>query len=218
VKPAIARPMLALAAVACLAAVAWRAGAANHQRTVAPKTAVAIVDVRKVILALKERELRLAEIDQKQAATRAELEKLKQALDALVESGKATGIKPGTPEFIDHQVKLLSIENEGRTKLAASQYLTATQQGFLLVDLHNKMVKAIQTISERDGWDLVLYDNRGASIIPDIKDIPEGASYDQVVDRAIQARRILYASSAVDITQDVITFMNNTFIANPGAQ
>lgn len=217
-KPAIARPMLALAAVACLTAVAWRAGAANQQRAVAPRTAVAIVDVRKVILALSEREVRLAEIDKKQAEARDELEKLKKEHEALVENGKAMGIKPGTPEFIDHQVKLLTIENEGRTKLAASQYLTATQQGLLLVDLHNKMVSAIQTIAQRDGWDLVLYDNRGASVIPEINDIPEGASYDQVIDRAIQARRILYASSAVDITQEVITFMNNAFVANPGAQ
>ncbi len=68
-----------------------------------------------------------------------------------------------------------------------------------------KVSNAISRIAEREGYDMVMLDD---SLLP----IPEEAA-DGDVYRAIITKGIIYRHDAVDITNDVVTLMNNEFTA-----
>jgi Skp family chaperone for outer membrane proteins len=71
--------------------------------------------------------------------------------------------------------------------------------------LYGQIKQAVQAMSEQNGYDIVFVDDSRAKL-------PEGVSEAEMT-RQISARRMLYAGPHLDVTDELITRMNNAFAA-----
>ena len=70
------------------------------------------------------------------------------------------------------------------------------------------MTAAVAALAKKDGFDLILLDDRSINV-------PDDASYAEV-NNTILNKRVLFASDTIDLTQRLITMMNNDFSAGVG--
>ncbi len=101
--------------------------------------------------------------------------------------------------------KMFEVSSRAEVRKRILQNDIDVRKGEAVKLVYDKMLQAIQTISERDGIDVVLFDDRAIVI-------PEGLVEAQVNQR-IQARRVLYTSAQGDITERVLNLLNNNFAA-----
>jgi Skp family chaperone for outer membrane proteins len=87
----------------------------------------------------------------------------------------------------------------------AYKQLTRLDAGDVLRDMHAKVIAGIDVIAKREGIDIVIADDRAL-------ELPNPGT-DEDVGRAINSRRLLYATPTVDLTQRVLTQVNNDYNA-----
>lgn len=193
--------MAVVLAVVASSLVGWEALAG---RLAPSPTVVSTVDLPRVLDSLAEWQ---AEVDRSQAAAEQFQQDLRQrseeleALDADLED-----FVVGTPKHTEAQrlVKKASIDLRAFMGLADMQETRTKQRAMLRI--YNHIRDASAELADRDGYGLVIMDD---SAIP----IPED-SRDVLGD--ISARRVLYASSTLDITQMLIDYMNTQWRAAHG--
>jgi Skp family chaperone for outer membrane proteins len=193
--------MAVVLAVVASSLVGWEALAG---RLAPSPTVVSTVDLPRVLDSLAEWQ---AEVDRSQAAAEQFQQDLRQrseeleALDADLED-----FVVGTPKHAEAQrlVKKASIDLRAFMGLADMQETRTKQRAMLRI--YNHIRDASAELADRDGYGLVIMDD---SAIP----IPED-SRDVLGD--ISARRVLYASSTLDITQMLIDYMNTQWRAAHG--
>ena len=71
--------------------------------------------------------------------------------------------------------------------------------------LYEEIKQAVEAMAEQNGYDIVFVDDSRAKL-------PGGVSEAEMT-RQISARRMLYASPQLDVTDELITRMNNSFTA-----
>ncbi|MBK7403249.1 MAG: OmpH family outer membrane protein [Phycisphaerales bacterium] len=190
------------ASIAVVALAGWRAGAGSVDATsLAQPTTVAIVDVERALNKLTELtdmnkkledrvKVRQADLDQ----LRKQLEDLQEKLDSAPENdleGRRT---------LRAQIYELRETATARTK--AYQSLINIEKGEIIRPLYLKLTDAIKETAQKQGYDLVLFDDRSLQVPADTESI---------VNQAIQAKRLLFANDALDITDQVVTLMNNKY-------
>jgi Skp family chaperone for outer membrane proteins len=199
--------LLPIAAILFLAAAAWRAGASGAAPAAAPPpTAVAVADYNRIHAGLKEisdRNVKLAEQGNKYAAELGDLEKKLKDLDVDLRN-----TKPGSKEWFE--LRLAIKENQD---VYASRTDGINKRVQLLIgngnrEVYQKFVGTVDYLAKRDGWDIVLLDDR------DLIQIPDLASSGEVRD-AITRRTILFALPKADITDTIIAQMNTDYAASP---
>lgn len=78
----------------------------------------------------------------------------------------------------------------------------------LIQEVYEQIKQAVAAMAEQNGYDIVFVDDSRAKL-------PEKVSEAEMT-RQISARRMLYSSPQLDVTDDLITRMNNAFTAgNP---
>ena len=168
-----------------------------------PATSVAVVDMEKLMgnsSEVKARNESLAKwVEPEQAKLQAladDLKKKKAALELLSKE---------SPDYIPNLVEAKKVENnlEGSRKLA--QDMVDLKKGDMLREVYKKAVSAVDSLAKREGWQIVLLDDRNLKI-------PQVAT-DRDVNSVILNKRILFADDSVDITARVIVEMNNAFNA-----
>lgn len=195
-----------LAAAALAALGLWRheGGAARAERlSAAPGCCVATIDLNAVLSKLLEKEVREGELKEF-------IGKQEAALDAIAKQGKQSQedlriLPQGGPEAESkaEEIVRLGVKLKGDTELAKA--LVDNKQKKMHLDLFNKIVEATGRFAEREGYALVV------SSDAELK-IPGSISGEQV-QGAIVGRRVLFASSSIDISQGVALMMNNEFKA-----
>jgi len=80
------------------------------------------------------------------------------------------------------------------------QALIDLDNGELIRAMYTKIVASINSFSQKEGIDLVMLDDRGITL-------PTSATQSQV-NSAIQAKRVLFASDTIDITDRLAKIMN----------
>lgn len=192
---------------AVLGSAAWHAGASAAHRQPAAPTATAVVNLPNILEALAEREVRQRELDGSAQGRQAQLDALTERIKGIEadldpESGT---LKPGTSQYREKVIELreLQVSIEARFKLL--NQVLSFERGAVLHDLYRKIEVAVAQIAERDGYHLVLLDDTDFSI-------PEEAGQDDM-NRAILSRAMLYSHPATDISEQVITLLNNEFQA-----
>lgn len=209
----LSRKALALTLGAVLVTcVAWQAGA-NASRPPANPTAIAVVDLPKVLQSLEERAVRQQSMTDATKTRQTQLDELTQRIEALqreLDPKEGGTIKPGTAEYREKVIQLreLQVTLDARFKLL--EQVLSFERGAIMRELYMKIESAVNRIAERDGYDAVLLDDT------DFK-LPEEASQDDM-NRAILARSVLYRHASVDITEQVVRLMNNEFKAGAGAR
>lgn len=206
-KLAQTRTVVLAASVIAIAGIAVSAARSANARFAPPATVVAIVDMQKAINGLDELKAR-NDANQKKADARvAELTKLRDEIKKQNEElEKSAQMAPaGSPDIMNKRAELMVRAQTLDAQANAYKQLTRLDAGDVLREMHGKVMAGIDAIAKREGYDLVLADDRAL-------EIPNPAT-DEDVGRAINAKRVLYASPTIDLTQRVLTQVNNDFNA-----
>ncbi len=197
-----ARPVHMLAAVLAilLAAFVWQAGA-NAVRPPALPTAVATVDIVEIFEKLDELRVREDELEANKNARQAQLQEVADQINILkadLEAGT-----PGTDEYEDKIRQMMEIQAVYEARGNALGRILSIDRGNVTRETYEKITDAIARIADREGYDIVLFDDS-------LFVVPEGAQYQDVF-RSIVSRSVIYRHEGVDITDQVVTMMNNEF-------
>lgn len=173
-----------------------------QQGTNAQPTAVAVVDLEKVFEASKEK----MQFDADQRTARETITKAAEAKQEAAEAMKADldTLAPGTPAY---QQKQQEFEIAAYEFQAWSQYeqLKINREAAVRIEgLYRTSLDAIDRMAKEAGYDLVLY-----------RESQDRFQYENIQQllQQIGFRKVLYASDAIDITDQVVQRMNNEFDA-----
>lgn len=182
-----------------------RAEAAGAQQ--APPTAVAVIDVGKVLDQLEEKRTRLADLEafgqqleNRVADIDAERQKVLDDLDVLPK---------GTPQYYAKQDEAIHKQMELQSEKEFAQFRFNERKQRTKLELFNKILSAAGIYAQREGYDLVINDDRDLTI----PDAQLGKMNDQSFQAFVMSRRVIYATDAVDITDEVAQHMNNNYKA-----
>jgi Skp family chaperone for outer membrane proteins len=211
--------VLSLCAACVMGGVAWKSASARvseSEMVMAPvkPTAVAVVDLKKLIDAVKEFKDGMEFLDTQKKDALSKIDELKEKLKKL--NDDITKMKDvATLERLKKQQEALELEALLNARAQTSQRILQVQAGDLLRQVFDKTVEAGKKISKEDGWDIILIDDRNVKPperMPgeDGKDSGPRLTIDQV-QSIIQQRHILSAVDRVDITDRFITMMNGDY-------
>lgn len=195
------RTLIAACAVLLAGTWAWQATARQSGAAQpAERSRVAIVNVQAVLNGLEEIEKFNTDLSTSVAAKQAELNGYTEQLKA-----KQLSLDELPANAIEARRRVLSeifeLQVLARARKEILQNDIDVSKGQAIRLAYDKMLGAVKTISERDQFDVVLFDDRGITV-------PEGLAMDRV-NAMIQERRVLHATDAVDLTQRVLDWMNN---------
>lgn len=187
--------LLGLTATIALAGLGVARGAAS---LMANPTAVAVVDMQVVFDGAKI-------LDQYRAQQQAKAEQLKAEQDSRRKDISAMqydleALDAGSDQFKklqeDLSYKAMEFESWVRFQQAKNQH----EQGLQLHKLYRDTRTVVAQVAQEQGYDLVV-----------VQDSTNEITWQQPseLQAQIQLRKVLYASDAIDITQDVITRLNN---------
>jgi outer membrane protein len=192
---------LVLATVLVLVALAgWQMGTIQAQEKNSPlPTRAAVVDLVKLFneyQRTKDINDRLTKQQQELQTTRKEKVDRIDALKAELEN-----FHPDSKDYYDRQKELLklSIELDSFTKVTAEDIKREFR--VLTADIYAEMLKAIEQVAKTDGYDMVFY--------LDKMDI-QGDDFQTLLEK-IRERKVLYAASQYDITDSVLSYINQSY-------
>ncbi|MEM7622002.1 MAG: OmpH family outer membrane protein [Planctomycetota bacterium] len=172
----------------------------------AEATAVAVVDIDAVSAELEEFKARVGTINTKREARVAELRAISDRIGQInveLESLRDDEQERG----IQLSIEGGALQNDLNYKQQAFQQEADLLQAALTRELYGKITEAVGRIAERDGYDIVLFDDKSISL-----NDPSSASFAGSVN-AIKSKKVLYASDVVDLTNSVLALMNNEYAA-----
>ncbi len=188
------------------AAIAWHAGANTAvQRPPAQPTAVATIDIVEIFERLNERTHLEAQLETRRKAREAQLAEVKARVDSIqnnietVHPRGSDASKEAIREFMEQRAVL-------EARAAALTQIMSIDRGNIRRQLFEKVIVSVKKIAERDNIDIVILDDSGFSL-------PDNNVTDNDIYRAIVTKSVLYAHPTVDLTDRVITLMNNEFTA-----
>ncbi|MCR9074404.1 MAG: OmpH family outer membrane protein [bacterium] len=186
-----------------IAALAWQAGAnsANTTRPPAQPTAVATVDIVTIFDQLTELKDLEAKLEQRRTSSQADLEEVNTRLKTI--SADLEAMTRGTEDYKNKVKDAMELQAVLKARSEALNQILSIERGSMTRDLYNKVSDAISRISEREGYDVVLFDD--STFI-----VPENAAYQDVY-RAIVTRSLMYRHDSVDITGQVVSLMNSEY-------
>jgi len=193
--------VIACAAIVC-ATLVWHAGA-TASRPPATPVAVATVDIVQIINGLEERSVREEELNARRMTRQGQLEEVVEEIKAL--ESDIQMLSQGTDERRDKIRELMELRAVAEARRNALSQIISIDMGNVMSELYTKVEDAISRIADREGYDIVLLDD---SQLP----LPDNAP-DSDVYRAIITKGIVYHHDSTDITDRVVTLLNNEFSA-----
>jgi Skp family chaperone for outer membrane proteins len=185
-----------------LAAFAWQAGA-NSSRPPAQATSVATVDIVEIIDQLEERKVRENELETRKNASQAQLDEVINQLRTL--QSDLEMLAKGTDEYKDKVRQAMEMTGVVKARGDALNQILSMDRGNVSREMYQKVTEAISRIADREGYDIVLFDD---SLFPVVEDAPY-----QDVFRSIISKSVIYRHESVNITNQVTTLLNNEFTA-----
>lgn len=171
-------------------------------------TAVAVIDLSRVLEGLQEPKDRDADRRGRAAKITEELNKAGEDLERLQKETEE--LVRGSQQWRD---KMLRLRQEAAALVARrdahQQFLDREQLEFLR-ELYMRIADTGLRIAKRDGWELVIWDDRSLPVPMIGGDLAKSAT---ALDNSITSRRVLHAADRVDLTAQIITVMNNEYQA-----
>lgn len=190
------------------ATLAWQAGAASTPAPVqATPTTIAVVDMVRVFDQLKEVRAREVKFQQQLQTFRAEINELTAEIDRLDADLKTLDLTPLAER--EKAGKKFELEKLREARVAVLNRFAAIDSGTVYREVYESVRVTVAQMAQQQGIDLVLMDDRPMPV-------PANAP-DTQVQSAILSKSVLFAVDSIDLTNLVITRMNNDFAAvNPG--
>lgn len=198
-----ARTLAISAGIALIAALAAALGAGVAATRQAAPTTVAVVDIDRLSLELEEFKIPAEQFRGKQAGWSKEL----QALDAsMKKADEELQLIPETDldARIAKIIQRSTLESELKTKSQLFQQASDLEQVKLFKSMYDRIADGAQRIAKRDGIDVMLVDDR-VFVIPVTSRTAQSD--------ALESKKILFASESVDLTDELLTMLNNEFNA-----
>jgi len=193
--------------VACLVVIGiigWRAGAeSTGARLRAEPTSVAIVNVEKALNDLAELADLNTALKARVDARQKDLDDLRDRIKRLDEELK---LQPenSTEKRRELRAQIFELTETAKARTNVYQSLINIEKGEIIRPLYTKLVAGVGEVAAKEGYDLVLFDNRALEVPLDTQ---------AVINEVIQQKSILYANERLDITDQVIVLMNNKYKA-----
>lgn len=206
---AAARRALAVSVgvVAGAMVLAGGAAAGRQGRSSGPAT-VAIVDVTKVMKALKEFDDRNNEF----VARGAIIERSLKELDDKIKQAEGELRNTIPPSDLKRRAEKYRELTENRALLQARtkgyEQLMEIEQGEVIHVLYTKVLDTVANLARKEGLDLVLSDDRSVMTEPNTSFADNR--------RRMEGRQILFAADALSLTDRVSAVMNNDYAAGAG--
>ncbi|MAO23001.1 MAG: hypothetical protein CMJ35_02835 [Phycisphaerae bacterium] len=188
-----------------IAAVAWQAGANSASSTRPPATpsAVAVVDIVTIFDQLQELTDLEARLEQSKNASQADLDEVANQLKTI--SADLEVMTRGTAEYKKKVKDAMELQAVLNARREALNQILSIERGNMTRLLYTKVSNAISRISDREGYDIVLFDD--SQFI-----VPEDAPYQDVY-RSIVTRSLLHRDDSIDITNQIVSLMNSEYTA-----
>ncbi len=183
-------------------AALFRAGASSMPALPGPSPSViGLIDLTLVTKGLNEIKDRNALLNGRAAAYQKQLDEISGKLIALNEEIKL--LPDGSKERRAKVFEGLELEQNAKAKQQILRKTIELEAGEILADMYKRVTDTAAKVAAKDGYSLVLLDDRSVSLP---KDAP-----DEEINRAIFAKRVIYAAESVDLTPRIITEMNNEY-------
>lgn len=193
--------VLGLGLMAAAAVAGFHSGAtANSSHLDAKSAVIGTVDLNKVMESLVEVKERNAQINAKGTERQKVLDGLSDELKTIDADLKM--LPAESKERVDKIAKGIELRKMAEAKAQIFQQLINLEKGEVLREVYKKIEDASRSLAEKEAMDLVIVDD--STMIR----IPERAS-DQEVSLAAQTRKVLYAGKSIDLTDRIITQLNN---------
>lgn len=189
--------------VTLVAAIAAALGAGVATSRQAAPTTVAVVDIDKLSTSLEEFKVPREQFIAKQNAWSEELRGLQTRLASLTEELELIP-EDNTDARINKIIQRTTIESEIKTKGQLFQQASDLDQAKLFKRMYDKISDGATRIAKRDGIDIMIVDDR-------IFAIP--ATNRAAQSQMLESKKILFASETVDLTDELLTMLNNEFSA-----
>jgi Skp family chaperone for outer membrane proteins len=209
-------PLTAAAAIglSLVAAVSLRSSAEPAPSLAPQPVTVALVDLAKLMNGLHEIAKRNKDNQDEGETMQKDLTRISDQVEKLRNDLKQGGAIPESDHERRAQAMVDFIKKSAELKSSRESYqnLYDTKRGNIIHDLYDKIILAIDAFAKREGYDLVLLDDRAIELPPNF------AATAAELNPIIEKKRILYAKDGMDVTDRLITIMNNQWdTANPGS-
>ncbi len=182
----------------------------------ATNTGVAIIKLKSLFDTVVEFNEGMALIEEKKKDSQAKLKEVETQLKKL--SADFDALKdPPMAVRLDQQAKIVELQALGDARAAALTRSLEVQAGDLMRRVFLKAVETAERLAEKDGWDVILIDDR--NIVPPERAKGDGAKEGRritvgEVESIIQQRQILVANDKrIDVTPSLVAMMNNEYKA-----
>lgn len=195
---------LPLAAGACVALGAWAGRAESSPASMAaPKTAVGVIDLEKLMAALTEVKERNKVLQEQGAEKQGQLNEVVKRRDKVAED-----IKMLAQDSKERRLKVaegIELEQQAKAKAAVLQQLIDIDKGEMIREMYEKIQASTAALAKKEGFDLIIIDDRGI-------DLPKMGAINEMNAR-ISAKRVLFAADELDLTQRLANVMNAEYSA-----
>jgi Skp family chaperone for outer membrane proteins len=175
--------------------------------TLAPEpTRVGLVDLAKLMNSMQELKDRNDLTLSRGKSMQEDLTKLADQIKAIDTELKDVIPKDDKAKRIERLAKKFELESTYDARGKAYQRMIDLDHGDILSDLYPKTMESIKNFANREGFDFILLDDR--SIV-----LPEAGTVKDY-NEAIQRKRILFAKDGMDVTDQLVTIMNNEYSAS----
>jgi Skp family chaperone for outer membrane proteins len=181
---------------------AGMAYSAVARRAAPPAAVVATFDLERVFNSLEERTARQMEFKTYADSLQKELTDLEGKLKD--EQSKVDALPEG-PDKTKARAAFVEMRLNAEVKKKVAEALLEQRGGQTFVDLYRKINAGVATLAKQNNYTIVLSSDEKAVI-------PDGAS-SQDIQRVMQLRRLYYVAPGHDVTDDLITLLNNEFKA-----
>ena len=205
IKQILNLPIIALVLLAIF--VGYKVSATHY--TAAPPTVVAVVKISKLfgVGGLNERADDELQIKDRKTKIEDEFEKRNAELEALKAELKDI-VDPIKHRKMSDDIGLMRLELKSWFASASAQ--AELEKAALLQELYKKISDAVDGIANANGYNLVLLDDSN----PYVRYSKESRMAPELqIWNKIKSQKVLYADPGIDITNQLITRMNNEFIA-----
>jgi len=168
-----------------------------------PTGRIACVDVVQVFNEFQRQKDLTEEMRELQDRLNEENKQRRQKIDAL--QAEIDKLDPDDPAYVTRMREMLAMQIDYKNWVDLKQADMSREVGVWSVRIYREILKAVEELARRDGYDLVLYRGQFEPVSMDPDQIKE----------QIRSNHLLYASPSVDITQVVTDKLNRDYRAQP---
>lgn len=199
--------VLGAIAASLFAGLQGSAQARNNVLNAPSATAVAVVDIAGVLERLEEK----ADQEQNLKRLAEERREVVKGMTTKIESlqSEVSILPADSAEARAKREELVRLEAQRRIEAEIAAATVENMQRTMQVDLVRKIMNASQRVAQRDGWSIVITDDRKAADQP--TDGPQLRMDQQL--QLLAQQTVIAADDLTEITEEVVRLMNNEYKA-----